>query len=219
MQKRILSAVPLSSPSFFIAILFLLVGSIGRVQAQIPANDECANAITLTSHNPLSGIAGTTVGASQSMSAITCATFTGTADDDVWFKFVAVVTKHNITVIGDPQSGLDAVVDVRSGACNGANIACANTFSIAGAHTLTVSGLTIGNTYYIRIYSFGNMPSNRGLFGIGVTHTNDDCAGAISLTSTTPDSYSPIEGTTVGATQSLPAITCGTATGTADDDV
>src|SRR6218665_2298078 len=124
MQKRILSAIPLISRSFFILTLFLLIGSLTQAQAQAPANDNCANAITLTSATSFSGTSGTTVGATQSLPAITCNAQTGTADDDVWYKFVAVATIHTVKVIGG--EGFDPVIDVRSGACNGTNIACAD---------------------------------------------------------------------------------------------
>src|SRR5438477_586506 len=46
---------------------------------------------------------------------------------------------------------------------------------------------------------------------------NDECSGAIELTSS--ETCNTIVGTTVGATQSIPATSCNTNTGNADDDV
>ncbi|WP_165372309.1 3-coathanger stack domain-containing protein, partial [Emticicia agri] len=143
-----------------------------------PANDECTNAITLISSTGISGVLGTTLGASQSLEAITCNALTGTADDDVWYKFVAVSNKHNIAVIGGPE--VDVVVDIRSGACNGTTIACSDATKEAGKEELTLSNLIIGNTYYIRVYSFGNARANRGQFGILINH--EECPATANIT-------------------------------------
>ncbi len=182
------------------------------------ANNDCANAITLTPSTTCSPTNGSTVSATQSLAAITCAALTGTADDDVWYTFVAVSTNHTVTVAGSP--GFNAVVDVRSGACNGTNIGCADATASGGTETVALAGLTVGNTYLIRVYGFGSTAADQGSFTICVTYpgpANDDCANAITLTPGA--TCSPTNGTTVNATQSFGAITCGALTGTADDDV
>ncbi|MEP6645568.1 MAG: HYR domain-containing protein [Saprospiraceae bacterium] len=183
-----------------------------------PANDDCANATTLTPAATCTPTNGTTVGATQSIPAITCASFTGTADDDVWYKFVATATNHTVTVVGG--ASFDAVVDVRSGVCNGSNIGCADATVSGGTEIVMLSGLTIGTTYLIRVYSFSSLVSAQGTFTICVTTSgpaNDNCASAVLLTPGT--TCTPTNGTTVGASQTIPAITCGLFTGTADDDV
>ncbi len=130
-----------------------------------PANDECSNAIVLTPSTMCTPVAGTTLNATQSIPAITCGSFTGTANDDVWYSFVATNTAHTVTVAGG--TGFDAVVDVRSGACNGANIFCADATASGGTETVNLSGLTIGATYLIRVYEFGSGAG--GTFTICVT--------------------------------------------------
>ncbi|HZV69783.1 MAG TPA: HYR domain-containing protein [Saprospiraceae bacterium] len=183
-----------------------------------PANDDCANATTLTPGTTCTPTNGTTVGGTQSIAAITCATFTGTADDDVWYKFIATSTNHNVTVVGG--AGFDAVVDVRSGACNGTNIGCADATISGGTEVVTLTGLTVGTTYLVRVYSFSSLASGQGTFTICVTipaPANNDCGNASTLTPAA--GCTPTNGTTVGATQSIAAITCATFTGTADDDV
>lgn len=177
------------------------------------SNDNCSGAIALTV-NPdlLCGVttSGTTVGASQSIAAITCGGFTGNADDDVWFSFVATSTSHIIEVAQGTIG--DLVVDLRSGACNGANINCSDVF---GDETINANGLTIGNTYFVRVYSYGGNGS-QGTFdicvGTPVPPPNDNCSGAIVLTSDISCN------TTLGSTEyaSQSQIGC---TGTADDDV
>ena len=120
-----------------------------------PSNDECAGAITLIPQvAPCSSPTnGTTVGATQSIPAILCNGFTGNANDDVWFQFVATGPAHMVTVVG--ASSFDAVVDVRSGSCNGSNIACADATISGGTEIVNLSGLTIGSTYLVRVYHYG----------------------------------------------------------------
>ncbi|TDY10182.1 hypothetical protein A8975_2596 [Meridianimaribacter flavus] len=129
------------------------------------SNDNCNGAITLTSNTSCTPTNGSTIGASQSTTAVNCG-FTGNADDDVWFSFIATSTSHNITV--NPGTIDDIVVDLRSGSCNGSSINCADN-TITSAETINATGLTIGNTYYIRVYSYGGN-GNQGTFDICITH-------------------------------------------------
>ena len=130
-----------------------------------PANDDCSNAIALPVATTCTPVAGTTLNATQSIPAISCAGFTGTANDDVWYKFIANNTTADITVVGG--TGFDAVVDLRSGACDGINITCADATTSAGTEVLNATGLTIGATYYIRLYHYGSGAG--GAFTICVT--------------------------------------------------
>ncbi len=194
--------------------LLLLILLTGWTQAQ---SNDCATATLLTPAAMCSTVSGTTVGATQSIAALTCAGFTGNADDDVWYRFVATATSHTVIVAGG--SGFDAVVDVRSGACNGNTIGCADATFGGQTETVTVSGLTIGSTYYIRVYSYGGSGS-QGTFTICVTSAaaspaNNNCSGATALTvNASTTCTATTAGTTVGATQSQAGCF-----GTADDDV
>lgn len=83
------------------------------------------------------------------------------------------------------------------------------------------------NADYSTVYNWYVVPKNASGVAIGCTSSatsfvtsspppppsNDDCFGAVDLSS------SVINGTTLGATQSSPAISCGGYVGTADDDV
>ncbi|MFY9310991.1 MAG: BACON domain-containing carbohydrate-binding protein [Bacteroidia bacterium] len=177
-----------------------------------PSNDFCANATSITSALTCNYTSGSTSGATQTIAG-TCS---GTGDDDVWYSFTAVATDHTIKVQGG--TGFDPVIDVRSGACTGTNLSCTDATGGAGLETANLTGLTVGSTYYVRVYHFGT-GSGGGNFQICITHTvpsaptNDLCTSAISLTSATSCSYT--NGSTTGATQSIPG-TCG---GTGDDDV
>ncbi len=133
------------------------------------SNDNCSGAIALTV-NPTttctSSTSGTTIGATQSISALLCSGYTGNANDDVWYSFTATSSTHIITV--NSGSGFDAVVDLRSGACNGTNLNCADNTASGGVETITASGLTPLSTYYIRVYGYGGT-GTEGNFSICVT--------------------------------------------------
>ncbi len=175
------------------------------VATGIPEN--CTNAITLTpgaagaACTTTSGITGTT----QSQAGCV-----GTADDDVWYSFTATATSHTVTfsnVTGTP----DIVHQIFSGTCGAlTSLACTDT-----PDNTTVTGLTIGNTYYVRVYTYAS--SGTASFNVCVTTppappANDNCSGAITLTPAT--TCTNTAGTTTGATQSQAGCV-----GTADDDV
>lgn len=130
------------------------------------ANDNCSGAISLTVSNSAtcgSTTNGTTVGATSS-GVTGCA---GTADDDVWYSFVAIAPAHTITVVG--SASLDAVVDLRSGVCNGLNMICADATASGGTEVINVTALTIGATYFVRIYGYGSTVGSQGTFTVCVT--------------------------------------------------
>ncbi len=109
----------------------------------------------------------------------------GVADDDVWYKFVATSTTHTVTVT--PTTLVNASFQVFSGTCGTpTSLACINATTGALAETTNLTGLTIGTTYLIRIYSAGN--TGQGNFSICVNSplSNDNCSGAIAV-ATNPD--------------------------------
>jgi len=132
-----------------------------------PTNDECSSAQTLpVSAGPTcnSQTPGMTNAATSSLSASPCS---GIANDDVWFSFVATACTHDITVAS--TSGRDFVVELRSGPCNGANLICEDNYPSGGTETLKANFLTVGATYYIRVWSFEDGSFYRGTFNICVT--------------------------------------------------
>lgn len=179
-----------------------------------PSNDNCAGAITVTASNSpvCNTVTGTTLGATQTLAGCTGG---GVADDDVWYKFVATSTTHTVTVT--PSTLVNASFQVFSGSCGTlASLACINATTAAAAETTNLTGLTIGTTYFVRIYSAGT--GGQGNFSICVNSplSNDNCSGAIAV-ATNPDlsCTNSISGTIQGATDS--GVSCGS--GTSDDDV
>lgn len=141
-------------------------------------NDECSTAFAL-SVNPTSvcttSTNGTTVVATQSQSG--CA---GVADDDVWFSFVATSALHSVTVTPDTLN--DAVLQIFNGSCGSlSSIVCQDLTASNSQEVATVSGLTIGATYYLRVYSYGSNSSNRGTFSVCVTTPVDPCDSITSI--------------------------------------
>ena len=136
-------------------------------------------------------IAGTTIDATQSIPAITCNGTTGNADDDVWYKFTALNAAYKLQV----KSGINfnAVVDVRDGACPGTSVGCADATSSGGLETIYLTGLTIGNVYFIRVYNYGS-GSGSGSFHICLSPaTSTDIKSndqQLSLISISPNPFS-----------------------------
>ena len=150
-----------------------------------PANDNCSGAVLLTVNPDLA--CGTTtpantLGASLSMAAAPC---NGNPDDDVWFKFVATSSTHTIALSNIVSTGSSSASDmyfqVLGGGCGSqASLLCSD------PNTGTLTGLTPGETYYVRVYTYSGAGYNTS-FNICIgtpppPPVNDACSGAIDLT-------------------------------------
>ena len=177
------------------------------VQSQ-PVNDECAGAVTLTPGTACVNTAGTldlaTANAATPLGCFAAGTYY-----DVWYKFVAVSASETITLSSLGANFTAARIQVYSGTCG-----ALTSLSCASASTLTQAGLTVGNTYYVRIANFNADPSGIGTvanFNICITYpagpANDHCSGAVTLTPGTCASTTP--GTLVGANPTAGLASCG----------
>jgi hypothetical protein len=127
-----------------------------------PANDDCGNATDLS----LAPVNATTLGATQylSMDAEECNGFAGNANDDVWFKFTAISNGTAVISLTNATAGLDAVIQVYTGTCGSFTpLDCADATLDAGNETLTLPNLISGETYYFRVYGYGE-PVDGGTF-------------------------------------------------------
>jgi hypothetical protein len=159
----------------------------------LPPNDNCAGAITITPNPVCTPTTGTIASATNSAPASACG---GTANDDVWYKFVATAADHTIQVT--TGSGFDAVVDLRSGACNGTSINCVDVVSSNSTENLVASGLNVGETYFVRVYHFGtNIPANLGLSICVLGPVPPDCAADAGTITADLDEVCYVEGETV----------------------
>jgi len=162
-----------------------------------PLNDNCSEAYNLTVNPDLSCGAvgsGTTLGATGSIvNAPTC--FGVNTDDDVWFKFIATKTSHlisfkNITSVGTIFDH-SLSYQVLGGTCgNLTSILCSHqSFDI-------LSGLTVGDTYYVRVYSPAGAGFNQSFdVCIGTfppPPVNDVCGKAI-MVNTFPYTYTQLD--------------------------
>lgn len=180
-----------------------------RLAAQ---GDNCGSATLIASSPTCINTAGSVVAATTNSTVAGSPCGAGSFRD-VWYRFVAVSTSHTVTISGNTfgGGGARARTEVYSGSCG--TLASAGA-CISGNGNATYTGLTIGNTYYVRIYSNTN---NTGNFNICITHTalaNDNCSGAVTLTPAS--TCTGVSGTLTGASNSGVAWCWGIST---DDDV
>ncbi len=167
-----------------------------------PDNDECTGAYVVTVNPDLSCgsvTSGTLVGATQSnVDATACA---GNEDDDVWFSFVATDTRHQISLNNVVGSTTDLFHSLWEGDCTGLTLV-AN--SCSDANTSNPTGLVVGQTYYIRVYSYTATPLQDPTFDVCVgtlppPPANDDCDNAEPITVGTAFADFAIVGTNASA--------------------
>ena len=175
-----------------------------------PSNDACANAIPLGVNTTCVSTLGSGNGATQSLAGCS-----GTADDDVWFSFVATNALQSITV--DPIDNIDPVVQVYGGSCGSLNsIICVDNTFTAQNEQFDVVGLTPGQTYYVRVYDY--YTGATGDFNICVVGdptpapSNDEPCNAIQLPNVSATCQFS-EFTTVGSTAYMGAPTPSTCAG------
>ena len=171
-------------------------------------NDDCINAVVLpVTTGCTSLVSGTISGASQSLPPASCSSTGVTIADDVWYSFTASGATQTLTFNG----GFPLVADIRSGTCaNSTSVFCGVAFN----QPITLSGLTGGQMYFLRLYNNNNIQPVITTFTLCLTPgptppLNDDCAFSINIPVTT-GCASPTAGTVQAASQSLPALfTCG----------
>ena len=178
-----------------------------------PTNDDCSNAITLPVYGASCGSAtqGTVEGVLIN-GAIPFGGCGGTDNGDVWYKFIATSTSHNINL--NCSQNFDGVIELRTG-CPGSSslILCKNGFTGGGnTETMLAGNLTVGNTYYIRIYNYNGINTGSYTFDICITTNgspllNDNCNGAELLTAQL-NCNSPLTVSTLGASSVVENI-CG----------
>ena len=123
-----------------------------NLPACAPDNDNCANPTNFlanTDDTCTNTISGTLFGATGSAEVNDC---TGTANDDVWFSFEAVSESHSVQLsnITGPTTFLSLGLYEGSDCNNLTNLGCTTT------NNISIDGLTIGTTYYVRIYTFNS---------------------------------------------------------------
>lgn len=153
-----------------------------------PVNDDCTAAIALTV-NPTAACTVKTAGTLQSATdSDEPHVGEGSPDDDVWYTFVATATSHRIELSNITGNGTEFVVhEVLEGTCGGGLVSVHISDPSLNPTSSTPRGLTIGNTYYIRVFTYGSDVNTATDFDICITTpppppANDDCSGAYTLT-------------------------------------
>lgn len=145
-----------------------------------PANDNCGGAIPAPV-NPdlLCGLTTVSSTNNSTNSGISACAGSG-ADDDVWFSFVATSTVHNFDILSISGTSTDVVHEIFSGSCPGGltSIGCSD------PNSSQFSGFTIGQTYYVRVYTYGTGSFANFTLCIGTPPpppSNDEPCGATIL--------------------------------------
>lgn len=150
------------------------IDNISLTSVTPPTNNSCTTPTSLTV-NPSEVCSTFTSGTTVNANNAGLAGCSGNADDDVWYSFVATSSTHNVTVTAGTIQNV--VFQVFQGNCNGlSNIGCINNTAGSGSESFNLNGLTPGNTYLVRVYSFDGTTSSRGTFDICVTSPPVGCA-------------------------------------------
>ncbi|MCB0767856.1 MAG: hypothetical protein KDB95_11670 [Flavobacteriales bacterium] len=136
----------------------------GGVSFTTPAsNDECITAVPLTVNlNYDCGVVtqGTVIGATASNITSSCF---GTADDDVWFSFTALDVTHRISLINITGSTSDMYHALWVGTCDGLELVEG---SCSDPQESNPTGLVIGTTYYLQVYTWTSTPGQTSAFDV-----------------------------------------------------
>ncbi len=175
-----------------------------------PANDDCANAVSLVPGANLvcaGQTAGTTLSATQSIETAPTCGATG-VNDDVWYSFVATSGSHIITLSGVSGS-TDMAMAAYSGSCGSlVALACSD------PEVMTLTGLVPAQAYFVRVWTWVSTATTAASFNICITTpppppANDICAGAIVIPPSGPFPYLTGATSIISATNtSDPTNTC-----------
>ncbi|MEM9547563.1 MAG: T9SS type A sorting domain-containing protein [Bacteroidota bacterium] len=182
-----------------------------------PSNDECSGAISLTV-NPDFACGTVTNGtiANATGSGVDDTACSGTEDDDVWFSFVATATEHTIDLLNITGGTTDLYHSVWEGSCGSLSLLAG---SCSDPNSSTATGLTIGLTYYLRVYSWTSTSGQTSVFDVCIGTApppppEDVCTGALVIPVTSDMCTGVTTGNNSGATDSdndvpaPPAATC-----------
>ncbi|PHR73991.1 MAG: hypothetical protein COA67_01095 [Lutibacter sp.] len=178
-----------------------------------PANDDCAAAVGLIVNTDFAcGTVASSTLAGATASAEDAAACSGTENDDVWFSFMATTSSHRISLLNIAGSPTDLYHSLWEGSCGGLTLVSG---SCSDGNTSNPSGLTSGNTYFVRVNSWSSNSGATSTFDICIgtpppPPANDDCSGAIALIPGATFASNPIDGTVASATSGTePAAGCG----------
>ncbi|CAN1553115.1 Secretion system C-terminal sorting domain [Flavobacteriaceae bacterium] len=149
-------------------------------------NDECIGAIIVPVNqntNCLQTVVGSLSLATASPEANSCgATATLDDNDDVWFKFTATATSHYISLLGVNYTATPTGLSyaIYTGSCGSLTQFGGCRANSSTPPNPSLNGLTIGATYYIRVYSTGTIAVTTA-FEICIGTNVGSCNSALPL--------------------------------------
>ena len=168
-----------------------------------PINDNCANAILIDDNSSCVFTSGTVDCATDDGFPVLPTCNGGSATQSgVFYRFVAQSTNATIQVnpTNTSAAGLDAVIVLYGGA-NCFNLietsgGCVDDFAEGVSETLNATGLSVGSTYWLRIYDWGSFQPaiGNGGFEVCITHSGG-CANYQSTPSSASFSSNVSNGT------------------------
>jgi len=162
----------MSSGDIF-AVNSLYPNPCGSEPTSAPSNDECSNAVTLTTDDCISG---DVAGATQSYPPTVCTN--GLISDtayDVWYEFTA--QNDTAIIIIQPSLDFDPVIGFYENCSSNGFWGCVDQAGGAGDTEYVIAvGLNIGETYYVRIYNYeqNGVPPNTTDFDVCLVFPDDD---------------------------------------------
>lgn len=143
----------------------------GGVTCTVPVNDNCPGSLITSNGSCLSGTVACATGSygANQCSGCTC---TSPDDYDVYYYFTAAATSETVT-LSNYASNFDAVMELRTACSTGTALGCYDPSGTPTSSSYTWSNLTVGQTYYIRIFEFnyGGTPPSAPTFNICLTHS------------------------------------------------
>lgn len=119
------------------------------------SNDACAGAIPVMASTSCTPQTFSNGCASQSLPATDCGNGAGEANDDVWYSFMATGSDMSIGVLPSTSGNMDPVIELFNGSCGSlVSLTCTDAGAQNAPEDLQASGLTVGTTYYFRVYDY-----------------------------------------------------------------
>ncbi len=147
-------------------LAFLVIGTSATAVIAQPANNECAGAVNLVVQPyAASGCPGSATGTTVAATASTVpasASFPSSSDDDVWYIFTATATAHVVrfcNVTFPVGAAVPISITLHPVGCTAADIQITgsnqNLTVTAGTANGSLTALTIGTTYHLRVMANG----------------------------------------------------------------
>ncbi len=170
----------------FNLLTILLISFISYNTYAQPSNDGCENPIEITNLSNWCSNFGAYTNVAATDSGFSPATCMTNGNNDVWFSFVAIAPDVTITVVGNNSGSSGGTLNqpeiaLYSNNCGGtlSQFGCVSNSTSSNIAELYEGGLTVGQTYLIRI---DGRNSNTGTFQLCLNNYNPpvlpggDCA-------------------------------------------